>query len=95
MNYNDIKMPTTTKERLKKKLNKKKGLPDQDPEMDIQQMLSQANKMLKENPELVTTVNKCIKNLLGNQNFMEQIQAQTLESSSETVQVPAEAVSKQ
>ena len=66
-----------TKERLKKRLKKQKeakGIkepPQQD--TDLLNMISQVQKMLKTNPELVNKVSSCVNNLMGNQELMEKL----------------------
>ena len=66
-----------TKERLKKRLNKRneaKGIPTEPQEdQDLLNMISQVQKMLKTNPELVNKVSSCVNNLMGNQELMEKL----------------------
>jgi hypothetical protein len=92
-------MERPTRDRLKKKLNKKKNVPVETPPDDnnIFDMLSQVNKILKENPEMVTKVNKCVANIIDNKDLMtkltEQIQTniQQDDSSSDTEETEAES----
>ena len=85
-----------TKERLQKKLRKKKGLPEKEPEneVDILEMMSQVKSMLKTNPELVNKVSNCLSSLMSNPDIMNQLsseiekvsQSQTLTKSSSGVE---------
>ena len=96
-----------TKERLKKRLKKrqeeKTGIPvldNQQEEPDIFHMISQVQKILKSNPELVNKVSSCVNNLLGNEEMMKQLNQQIQkESDSQTLDTSTsgdnvEAVSK-
>ena len=82
-----------TKERLKKRLKKrqqdKTGIPvldNQQEETDIFHMISQVQKILKSNPELVTKVSNCVNNLMGNEEMMKQLNEQIQkESDSQTL----------
>jgi hypothetical protein len=66
-----------TKERLKKRLKKRKeekGIKD-DPQQDndLLTMISQVQKMLKTNPELVNKVSSCVNNLMGNKELINSL----------------------
>ena len=95
-----------TKDRLRKKINKKKGInltsessSNSLDETNIMDMLNNMNKMLRENPEMVNKVSRCVSNIIDNKNLMENLTSQinlnlnntndihdqTLESNSETV----------
>ena len=72
----------TTKERLRKKLNKKKkkdspGTQDATPgtvdEDSLFTMLNQVNKMLKTNPEMVKKVSKCVNSIFENKDLMSSL----------------------
>jgi hypothetical protein len=102
-------MENKTKERLRKKLNKKKGNTTAETSFSednnvVMDMLNNMNKMLRENPEMVNKVSKCVSNIIDNKNLMETltneiknnltVQDQTLDNNSETVQ-SLEPISKQ
>ena len=66
------------KEQLRKKLNKKraeKGLEDVEQVNDdsIFNMINQVNKTLKENPEMVKKISKCINNVFENKDLMSSL----------------------
>ena len=66
------------KEQLRKKLNKKraeKGLEDIEQVNDdsIFNMINQVNKTLKENPEMVKKISKCINNVFDNKDLMSSL----------------------
>ena len=91
-------MERPTRDRLKKKLNKKKNVPDATPDdNNIFDMLSQVNKILKENPEMVTKVNKCVANIIDNKDLMAkltteiQTNIQQDDSNSDTEETEAES----
>ncbi len=69
-------MESTTRERLKKKINDKKknrnGKQPVEP-TDIFSMLNQVNKMLKENPEMVKKVSKSVNSIFENKSLMDSI----------------------
>ena len=101
-----------TKYRLRKKLNKKKNAKNETnnviDETNIMDMLNNMNKMLRENPEMVNKVSRCVSNIIDNKSLMENLTSQinlnlndkdvvhdqTLEISSETVNC-LESLSKQ
>jgi hypothetical protein len=60
------------KERLKKKLLKKgkKVKESDESETDLFQMLNKVNKMLKENPNMVKKVSKCVNSIFQNKDLM-------------------------
>ena len=67
-----------TKERLKKRLkkrNQENGLPstDKQEDNDLLKMLSQVQKMLKTNPELINKVSNCVNNLMGNKELINSL----------------------
>ena len=94
-------MDNKTKERLRKKLNKKKGNTIAETSFSeennvVMDMLNSMNKMLRENPEMVHKVSKCVSNIIDNKNLMETLtneiknnlepnQDQTLDNNSEIV----------
>ena len=95
-------MENTTKERLQKKLKKKKesrskGSSESKIDFesnDIFDMISQVQNMLKTNPEMVSKVSSCINSLMGSPEIMQQIiQSQTLETS--VSNVDSDACSKE
>ena len=95
-------MENTTKERLQKKLKKKKesrskGSSESKIDFesnDIFDMISQVQNMLKTNPEMVAKVSNCVNSLMKNPEIMEQlIHSHTLETSLSGVD--SEAVSKE
>ena len=67
-------MESKTKSRLRKKLDKKKK-PDESTSEDqsIFDMLNQVNKILKQNPEMISKVNKCVSSVIGNQDLMTKL----------------------
>jgi hypothetical protein len=70
----NINTNSKTKERLRKKLLKKgKKLnksPEDESETDLFNMLNQVNKMLKENPNMVKKVSKCVSSIFENKDLM-------------------------
>ena len=79
VNFN-YKMETNkTQERLKKRLKKrqeeKTGIPvldDKKDDIDIFQMISQVQNLLKTNPGLVNKISGCVNNLMGDQELMKK-----------------------
>jgi uncharacterized membrane-anchored protein YjiN (DUF445 family) len=66
-------MESSTKNRLRKKLkNKNPKKPDVD-EDNLFNMLNQVNKMLKQNPNMVKKVSKCINNIFENKELMSSL----------------------
>ena len=67
------------RDQLRKKLNKKradKGLEEVEPTIDddsIFNMINQVNKTLKENPEMVKKISKCINNVFDNKDLMSSL----------------------
>jgi hypothetical protein len=66
------------RDQLRKKLNKKradKGLEEVEPINDdsIFNMINQVNKTLKENPEMVKKISKCINNVFDNKDLMNSL----------------------
>jgi hypothetical protein len=63
-----------TKERLRKKLQKKSKKVNNDvndeSETDLFKMLNDVNKMLKENPNMVKKVSKCVNSIFENKDLM-------------------------
>jgi hypothetical protein len=100
----------TPKEILKKKLRQKRDsrkhgtkVPDFSTVGDgnIFDMLNQVNKMLKENPEMVKRVSKCVNSVFENKSLLEslvkeintsEVQDQTFASSSSSVSCDASNV---
>lgn len=80
-----------TRQRLRKKLNKS----DEPETQDFMNMFNQVNKMLKENPEMIKKVSKCVNNIFDNKELMNDlvkeinIQDQTLDKSNPVEQVDA------
>ena len=68
-------MESKTKERLKKKLkNKNKNNePEEQPELNILEMLEKVQKMMKENPQMVSKMNNMVSGLFENQGQLSQI----------------------
>ena len=68
-------METPTRDRLRKKLNKKKGTSSPKPsnENNIFDMLNQVNQILKQNPEMVSKVNKCVSTIIENKDLMTKL----------------------
>jgi hypothetical protein len=69
---------TNKRDQLRKKLNKKradKGLEEIEPINDdsIFNMINQVNKTLKENPEMVKKISKCINNVFDNKDLMSSL----------------------
>ena len=54
-----------TRQRLRKKLNKS----DEPETQDFMNMFNQVNKMLKENPEMIKKVSKCVNNIFENKEL--------------------------
>ena len=76
-------METPTRDRLKKKLKKKKealtGIPvldEEENDTDIFKMISQVQSILKTNPSLVNKVSSCVNNLMSNPEIMRQLSTQ-------------------
>ena len=69
-----------TKDRLRKKLNKKKNAKNETnnviDETNIMDMLNNMNKMLRENPEMVNKVSRCVSNIIDNKSLMENLTSQ-------------------
>ena len=70
-----------TRERLKKRLKKRRqekgiDIEEDSNEPDLLSMISQVQKMLKTNPELVNKVSNCVNKLMGNQQMMQQLSQQ-------------------
>jgi 3-hydroxyacyl-CoA dehydrogenase len=97
-------MDTTTKERLRKKLKNKKEQrsgklnTEKVDEDNLFNMLNQVNKMLKENPQMVKKVSKCVNSIFENKDLMNSLvseiesnvqDSQALESKSEEQDVAA------
>ena len=93
-------MENKTKQKLQKKLKAKRGetsTETDDDELDLFKMLNDVNKILKENPEMVKKVSKCVSSVMDNKDLMatlteqivknkvgeEEDQAQTSESNEE------------
>ena len=78
---------TPVRDRLKKKLKKKKGdsVVEDTEEGDIFKMISQVQSVLKKNPALVSKVSNCVNNMLTNSDLMRQLSSQFEQT---TVQEP-------
>ena len=74
---------TPVKDRLTKK-SKKRGNPHKDDsqadESNIFEMLGKVNAILKQNPEMLTKVNKCVSNIIDNKDLMEKLSSQIQEN---------------
>jgi len=70
----NINNNSKTKERLRKKLLKKgkklNNSTEEESETDLFKMLNQVNKMLKENPNMVKKVSKCVSSIFENKDLM-------------------------
>ena len=75
-------MDPLSKEKLRKKLNKKKeerkkGKPlTESPDLSedsLFNMLNDVNKLLKENPNMIKKVSKCVNSIFENKNLMESL----------------------
>ena len=71
---------TPVRDRLKKKLKKKKAsegveIPE-DTDGDIFKMISQVQSVLKKNPALVNKVSNCVNSLMTNPELMRQLSSQ-------------------
>ena len=77
-------MESTTKERLRKKINNKKNkragkepASSEDPEKvdedSLFNMLNQVNQMLKSNPNMVKKVSKCVNSIFENKDLMNSL----------------------
>ena len=79
---------SSTKNRLRKKLkNKNPKKPDQD-EDNLFNMLNQVNKMLKQNPNMVKKVSKCINNIFENKELMSSLVSEIESNVKEDIQDP-------
>jgi hypothetical protein len=72
---------TPIKDRLKKKLNKKKN--EQTDENNLFDMLNQVSQVLKNNPEMVSKVNKCVSNIIQNKDLMDKLSSEIKDNISE------------
>ena len=94
----------SSKERLRTKINNKKKnrskkKDSSESEDSLFTMLNQVNKTLKENPQMIDKVNKCINSIFENKDLMESIvseidknvqsEAQTFERSSDVLNTQA------
>jgi hypothetical protein len=77
-------MESTTKERLRKKINNKKNKragkesgrsedPEKMDEDSLFNMLNQVNQMLKSNPNMVKKVSKCVNSIFENKDLMNSL----------------------
>ena len=71
---------TTTKDRLRKKLNNKKNkrtgkesTPEKVDEESLFTMLNQVNQMLKTNPNMIKKVSKCVNSIFENKDLMSSL----------------------
>jgi hypothetical protein len=60
-------MESKTKERLKKKLKNKNNVPEEPPETNLIDMLDKVQKMLKNNPQMVSKMNTMVSSLFDSQ----------------------------
>jgi hypothetical protein len=99
-------MDPLSKEKLRKKLNKKKEerkkgksvseSPDLS-EDSLFNMLNDVNKLLKENPNMIKKVSKCVNSIFENKNLMESLVNEiktNITESREPVQVSQTLVNK-
>jgi hypothetical protein len=74
----------TTRERLKKKLNKKNKIQTENPDLiepddsggsepNIFDMLTQVSGLLKTNPEMINKVNQCVSKIISNSDLMTKL----------------------
>ena len=79
---------SSTKNRLRKKLkNKNPKKPDVD-EDNLFNMLNEVNKMLKQNPNMVKKVSKCINNIFENKELMSSLVSEIEINVKEDIQEP-------
>ena len=69
---------TPVKDRLKKKV--KKDEPSTSDEPNIFEMLGKVSDILKQNPEMLNKVNKCVSNIMDNTDLMEKLSSQIKEN---------------
>lgn len=99
-------MDSSTKTRLKKKLKDKKNkrtgvsgsLPsfEDDGEESLFNMLNQVNQMLKQNPDMVKKVSKCVNSIFENKDLMNSLVSeieQNVESNKEVSEETAQTFS--
>lgn len=78
---------TAMREKLRKEIKKKKQQPSQANginEDNLFGMLSQVNMMLKDNPEMVKKVSKCVNNIFENKELMGNLVSELETSISES-----------
>ena len=74
----------SNKDRLRKKIKSKKSQrkPNAKPDIDLESsgdlmgMLSQVNSMLKNNPDMIKKVSKCVNNIMKDQSLVETLTSQ-------------------
>ena len=71
-----------TKRRLKKKLN----APE---EVNIFDMLNQVNQLLKQNPDMLKQVNKCVSGIIDNPTMMASLTSQIFDTKSDKSEAEA------
>ena len=62
-----------TKDRLKKKLNKKNGITEPEGTDNIFEMLNKVSEILKKDPAMIQKVNKCVSQLIDNKDLMSSL----------------------
>ena len=71
---------TPVKDRLTKKIKKRGNPQDSEPEPNIFEMLGKVNEILRQNPEMLTKVNKCVSNIIDNKDLMDKLSSQIKEN---------------
>ena len=74
---------TPVKDRLKKKASRKNPEPSTSSnasEGNIFEMLGKVSEILKQNPEMLNKVNKCVSNIIDNRDLMDKLSSQIKEN---------------
>lgn len=71
---------TPVKDRLTKKIKKRGNPQDSDTDPNIFEMLGKVNEILRQNPEMLTKVNKCVSNIIDNKDLMDKLSSQIKEN---------------
>jgi hypothetical protein len=71
---------TPVKDRLTKKIKKRGHPQEDDTDPNIFEMLGKVNEMLKQNPEMLNKVNKCVSTIMDNKDFMDKLSSQIKEN---------------
>ena len=100
-----MERPPSARDRLKKKLKKKKeergkgvseaktGIPALDNEdTDIFQMISHVQNILRTNPEMVAKVSSCVNSLMSNTDVMNKLSSEIESVHSQTLQTSTSGV---